>query len=290
MPRPIKRLAARHARRERASADRDGGAGCSLASGRARSVDGLDGRGTGGHACRPRRSPKASRRRPAGTAGRRLELACRSASGRGWSICERSSSITKSMSIGSSGVAKVELWGTRDGGRHWANFGADNDNRSPLVVSVDGEGLYGFRVVIQSGNGLSGQPPRDGDLPEVWIGVDLTKPLARITALEPGSGRRRAGDPLGGQRRAARKPAGFAVLSAISRAGRGRRSPPDWKIPAASPGGSTTACPSASILRLEARDEAGNVGRLRNARSRFARSPAAAGRIRGVRPLGQPAR
>ncbi|HEY1785057.1 MAG TPA: hypothetical protein VGG30_05880, partial [Pirellulales bacterium] len=58
-------------------------------------------------------------------------------------------------SIGSSGVAKVELWGTRDGGRHWANFGADNDNRSPLVVSVDGDGVYGFRVVIQSGNGLS---------------------------------------------------------------------------------------------------------------------------------------
>ena len=60
-------------------------------------------------------------------------------------------------SIGSSGVAKVELWGTRDGGRHWANYGADNDNRSPLVVSVDSEGLYGFRIVIQSGNGLSGQ-------------------------------------------------------------------------------------------------------------------------------------
>ena len=77
-------------------------------------------------------------------------------------------------SIGSSGVAKVELWGTRDGGRHWANFGADNDNRSPLVVSVDGEGVYGFRVVIQSGNGLSGQTPRDGDLPEVWIGASTS--------------------------------------------------------------------------------------------------------------------
>ena len=61
--------------------------------------------------------------------------------------------------VGSSGVAKVELWGTRDGGRHWSSFGVDTDNRSPAVVTVEGEGVYGFRVVIHSGNGLSGARP-----------------------------------------------------------------------------------------------------------------------------------
>ncbi len=86
--------------------------------------------------------------------------------------------------VGNSGVAKVELWGTRDGGRHWQRFGQDDDNRSPIVATVVAEGLYGFRVVVESGNGLASETPRDGDLPEVWINVDLTKPTARITATD----------------------------------------------------------------------------------------------------------
>src|SRR4029077_6326033 len=68
--------------------------------------------------------------------------------------------------IGPSGIAKVELWGTRDGGRNWASFRLDNDNRSPIHTTVDGEGLYGFRMVVQSGNGLGGRAPQAGDSPD----------------------------------------------------------------------------------------------------------------------------
>ncbi|MEX2113912.1 MAG: hypothetical protein WD845_12050 [Pirellulales bacterium] len=86
--------------------------------------------------------------------------------------------------IGPSGVAKVELWGTLDGGRTWTLYGRDVDNLSPLEVRVEKEGIYGFRIVVQSGSGMGGQPPTAGDVADVWIGVDLANPQGRITAAE----------------------------------------------------------------------------------------------------------
>ena len=90
-------------------------------------------------------------------------------------------------SVGPSGIGRVEVWGTRDNGQTWKNYGVDTRGHSPLVVTVDGEGLFGFRLAIQSGAGLGGQPPRAGDQPEIWIGVDLTKPTGRITGARPGA-------------------------------------------------------------------------------------------------------
>ncbi len=86
--------------------------------------------------------------------------------------------------VGPSGVAKVELWGTLDGGRTWTLYGRDVDNLSPVQVRVEKEGIYGFRIVVQSGSGMGGQPPTAGDVADVWIGVDLANPQGRITAAE----------------------------------------------------------------------------------------------------------
>jgi hypothetical protein len=88
-------------------------------------------------------------------------------------------------SIGSDGISKVELWGTRDGGRNWQCFGTDNDTRSPFPVAVDAEGLYGFRMIVETTSGLRGVPPQSGDLAEIWVGVDTAKPVARLLAVEP---------------------------------------------------------------------------------------------------------
>ncbi|HEX4132861.1 MAG TPA: hypothetical protein VHZ24_22700 [Pirellulales bacterium] len=82
--------------------------------------------------------------------------------------------------VGSDGICKVELWGTRDGGRSWRRFSIDDDSRSPLVATVDGEGLYGFRMVIETSSGLRSPEPHDGELPELWVGVDTSKPTARL--------------------------------------------------------------------------------------------------------------
>jgi hypothetical protein len=44
-------------------------------------------------------------------------------------------------SVGPSGIGKVELWGTRDGGKTWRRFAQDNNNHSPLLVNVEEEGI-----------------------------------------------------------------------------------------------------------------------------------------------------
>ncbi len=89
---------------------------------------------------------------------------------------------------GRGGVSKVELWGTRDGGKNWNRYTQDNDNRSPLVVTVDEEGIYGFRIVVQMAGGAAAEVPRAGDSPELWVSVDLKRPVVELTSIERGQG------------------------------------------------------------------------------------------------------
>ena len=89
-------------------------------------------------------------------------------------------------SINASGPVQMELWGTRNNGRTWNCFGRDNEKRSPMLVTVPEEGLYGFRLSVRTGSGPSYPPPPDA-LPEMWVGVDLTKPICRIVGAEPAS-------------------------------------------------------------------------------------------------------
>ena len=74
-------------------------------------------------------------------------------------------------SAGTSGVGKVELFGTRDGGRTWRSFGLDPNRRSPMQVRVNEEGIYGFRVVVTSRAGYGPRPPASGDQPDQWVCV-----------------------------------------------------------------------------------------------------------------------
>ena len=85
-------------------------------------------------------------------------------------------------SNGPAAAGDVELWSTRDGGRTWTSCGTDPDGRSPFPVRLDGEGLYGFRVVAHGGPGR----PRAGYEPSIWFTVDLTKPTARIISARYG--------------------------------------------------------------------------------------------------------
>jgi hypothetical protein len=87
-----------------------------------------------------------------------------------------------------SGVARVELWGTRDGGQSWRRLALDNDNRSPLVATVDDEGLYGCKILVQTAGGAMLGAPRAGVEPELWVAVDLQRPIVELTAIERGEG------------------------------------------------------------------------------------------------------
>jgi hypothetical protein len=79
---------------------------------------------------------------------------------------------------------QVELWWTGDGGRSWQLFGADDDQQSPMLVTVDHEGLYGFWLVIESERGVRGERPQPGELPQIWVGVDTTRPTVRLISVE----------------------------------------------------------------------------------------------------------
>lgn len=86
--------------------------------------------------------------------------------------------------VGPGGVGKVEVWGTRDGGRTWSSYGVDNDRRSPVRVLMPEDGVIGMRIVVQSVSGVGGRRPAAGDIPEVWVGVDRNPPWARIHSTE----------------------------------------------------------------------------------------------------------
>jgi len=90
--------------------------------------------------------------------------------------------------VGPEGLADVELWGTNDGGRTWAKWGSDPDKQSPMDVEVNGEAFYGFKVVIVGKSGLASNAPQAGDAADIWVGIDLTRPKARLVSAAYGQG------------------------------------------------------------------------------------------------------
>ena len=87
---------------------------------------------------------------------------------------------------GASGVGRADVYVTRDDGRSWAKWQTIEKPESPLVIDLarkgtkDAEGVYGIKVVLQSGAGLAREAPRPGDLPDLRIDVDTTAPVVDI--------------------------------------------------------------------------------------------------------------
>ena len=90
--------------------------------------------------------------------------------------------------IDPSGVGQVDLWMTRDRGQSWKLWGQDPDNVSPFPVEVNDEGIYGFRIVVRSKDGLAGRGPVRGEEADMWVQVDVTAPLTKITSVPYGRG------------------------------------------------------------------------------------------------------
>jgi hypothetical protein len=188
--------------------------------------------------------------------------------------------------IGSDGIVQVELWITSDGGRAWASYGLDEDCRSPMLVKVDEEGLYGFRVVIETASGLRGPSPEPGDLPDMWVGVDFTRPEAKLISAVQGEGGEadrlvitwQANDehlaPRGISLRWSESSAGpwNTIASGLENSGRYA-----WRLDKRVP-------PRIHVL-LEARDEAGNQSSHQLSEPVSLERIRPQGRIREVRPL-----
>lgn len=187
--------------------------------------------------------------------------------------------------VGSSGIGRVELWGTRDGGRTWESYAIDEDQQSPIDVTVHAEGIYGFRIAVRSGAGVGGQPPASGELPDVWVGVDVTKPFARLVAAEQGAGpdaeqvviRWEAADELLGERPVAlafsAAPGGpwTTIVDQLDNGGEYA-----WRLDA--------GVPEQFYLQLTVRDEAGNVQTVENREPVALDRQRPTGHIRQIRP------
>ena len=185
----------------------------------------------------------------------------------------------------SAGATRVDLYGTRDGGKTWTNNGTAAANSGTVAVRVDGEGTYGFRLAVQKANGTSTQP-RNGDLPEVWVVVDTTKPEAKLTSAELGTGttagtlfiRWEASDAKLAARPvslffAANKGGPWTTIaSGLDNSGQY-----GWKL--------DRRVPDRVYLRLEVSDEAGNLTAVESADPVSLNPSSPTGRIRGVRPL-----
>lgn len=90
--------------------------------------------------------------------------------------------------VGPSGVGGVDLFITEDNGRTWFTYGSDPDRQSPFSVRVEHSGQFGFAIRARSGIGLSDDPPRPGHLPEMVVVVDLDAPRPKLGNLTQGQG------------------------------------------------------------------------------------------------------
>ncbi|MCS7046097.1 MAG: hypothetical protein NZO58_07055 [Gemmataceae bacterium] len=91
--------------------------------------------------------------------------------------------------VGPSGVSAVELWYTLNG-RSWNKYPQrfEDPKQAAIQFDVEGEGVYGITLCAKSGVGLGERPPQFGDRPQLWIEVDLTKPVVQLQSVLVGHG------------------------------------------------------------------------------------------------------
>jgi len=97
--------------------------------------------------------------------------------------------------IGPSGIGGADLWWTRDNGRTWTKAPTpalpdpvQQGRFRRAAVLLEGDGLYGFRIIARSRTGLAKKPPRAGDAPEWRIELDTVPPgvcLFKPTDIAP---------------------------------------------------------------------------------------------------------
>jgi hypothetical protein len=194
-------------------------------------------------------------------------------------------------SAGPASLGRVELWGTRDGGRTWASYGVDHDGRTPMPVTLHDEGLYGFRIAVQDDAGFESRKPREGDEPDLWLGVDLTEPRVQILSAEQGTGHQ-AGQLIirwqADDQRLSARPVGLfygdspegpwlPIASGLENTGRHA-----WPV--------DRRASQRIYVRLEVRDEAGNVGVCQTAQAVALDPLRPTVRIHDVRPVVESAR
>lgn len=189
-------------------------------------------------------------------------------------------------SIGSRGVDEVELYGTLDGGQTWRLWGSDPDQTTPFDIETAGEGTFGFSIVVFAANGLASPRPQPGDSPDIVVVVDETAPEVAITGARYGEGDRSGSLVVRYQctdTNLKTRPIALAFGESLegpwTTIAAGLRNLGDHVWPADS------QLPRQIYLRLDATDEAGNVGTYILDKPVDTRGLAPRARIRAFRPI-----
>lgn len=95
--------------------------------------------------------------------------------------------------LGGSGLKRVSLYVTRDGGQTWKLHGDDPGLKSPFLFT-DLDGLYGFKLVGEDRMGNANPAPVPGMPPLFMMTLDRTKPEVKLSA--PVAGGYLGGVPL----------------------------------------------------------------------------------------------
>jgi hypothetical protein len=75
----------------------------------------------------------------------------------------------------------VEVWGTQDL-KSWKKY-EPLTHKSKTVVEVKDEGLYGFTLLARGAGSVS-KAPQQGEVPQVWVAVDCTRPAVQFVGAE----------------------------------------------------------------------------------------------------------
>lgn len=164
--------------------------------------------------------------------------------------------ISYEVKDGPAASAPLELWYTRDG-KHWQRDSGSPQSRSPYLMEVPAEGLYG--LILTAGTDGPSTAPRAGEPPQFWVAVDWSKPAVSLQAVAVDNARHMltvrwsASDNNLGARPItlfyADKPGGPWVPFAANLRNTGEHT-------AAIPPG----LPSRFVVRVEAADQVGNIG------------------------------
>ncbi len=159
---------------------------------------------------------------------------------------------------GPSGIMGIEAWVTRDG-QTWQKSPAGIQAQGPYRMDVDEDGLYGFMLIARTGLGGGKSPPKPGDPVQFWVEVDTVKPVVVITGAQQAAGggtvvvtwratdKNLAARPITLSYVDAATGQAVAIVTRIENIGTYT-----WQVPA--------KAPQTVRIRVEAADEAGNVG------------------------------
>lgn len=178
-----------------------------------------------------------------------------------YSDSERFSLAYELEAVGSYGVEAIELYGSLDGGRSWKLWGKDPDRVSPFDIETKEQGVFGFRIVVVGRNGLASPRPQAGESPDIMVVVDKVQPTVRITGAQYGEGDRIGSLVINyevADANLTKRP--IALSFSDDRQGpwttiaAGLRNDGDYVWPA------DPELPRKLFLRIDATDQAGNVG------------------------------